>query len=82
MLPKRTGKILLKKAKSWTSKLVRSYLKFAEIDNQHDNNCEPILVKSTSAVVKLNIELFYCVLCCVVLSVCCVVLYCVQLMYK
>ena len=44
MLPKRTGKILVngdwKDAKSLTSKLVRSYLKFAEINNQHDNNRE------------------------------------------
>ena len=31
-------------------------------------------MKSTSAVVKLNIELFYCVLCCVVSVLCCVVL--------
>ena len=29
-----------KMQKAWRQKLVRSYLKFAEINNQHDNNCE------------------------------------------
>ena len=44
MLPKRTGKILVngdkKDAKSLNVKTHPTYLKFAEINNQHDNNCE------------------------------------------